>query len=375
VRGISLPLPKDYKDLDTFVNVEMGFPDEHPQVFKTETVKGVDGSYECVKRFRIERNRAFGRFLERRKITFEVVHNKGFLWGTAPLAKGTVELKHLLTQCEVHEVIELKDDKNSRVKCGRLEVRVRLRAPLNGPEIRTISENFLFLDAFAPAAAVTAPKVALPAAVKPPTSPAPAGKTVPPAKTQLPSPPPPQRAQPPAAKPQPAKAESTEGDGDDDEDDDDPESVDYMVSNEVLDAALKQCETKIKVLEATRKPVPAELADKLENIKIKMNDLSMKAEMGLLTMEGTWHESPRCFFFFFLALILLCVCFLNAVYMDMVKKAIAEEKQRALKFKQANKLVHAKAAMERLKSMQKEVDEVVAAQAAEEASEGGESAV
>ena len=85
--------------------------------------------------------------------------------------------------------------------------------------------------------------------------------------------------------------------------------------------------------------------------------------------------SSLLFFFFFLALILLCVCFLNAVYMDMVKKAIAEEKQRALKFKQANKLVHAKAAMERLKSMQKEVDEVVAAQAAEEASEGGESAV
>lgn len=72
MRGISLPLPKGHAQLDSYVVAGLPFPEGTLQTAKTETTHGVDPVYDCTKKMHIMRTRHFQRFIERKKITFEV---------------------------------------------------------------------------------------------------------------------------------------------------------------------------------------------------------------------------------------------------------------------------------------------------------------
>ena len=127
-------------DIDAFVCWEVGWPTDGPQVAQgkgnTDVVRnsgspgmmvvvvvvvgggggkggdvvlysmdGVEFQYKKV--VKIDRTKAFQRFLERKKATFEVFHNRGFLRKAISLGRAVVKLDDLLVHSEVYEVVEV----------------------------------------------------------------------------------------------------------------------------------------------------------------------------------------------------------------------------------------------------------------------------
>ena len=68
----------------------------------------ISKEFNYSKVLKIERTKAFQRFLERRKATFEVFHYRGFLRKSISLGRGMLKLDGLLNRTEVVEVVEVK---------------------------------------------------------------------------------------------------------------------------------------------------------------------------------------------------------------------------------------------------------------------------
>ncbi|OXB82081.1 UNVERIFIED_CONTAM: hypothetical protein H355_008960 [Colinus virginianus] len=145
VRGINLPAPPGVapKDLDAFVKFEFQYPStEQPQKSKTPVINNNNSpEYNQLFKLNINRNhRGFRRAIRSKGIKFEVFH-KG-----SDKHVGTAHLKldKLESECEVREIIEIFDGR--KPTGGKLEVKVRLREPLSGQDLQTITENWLVLE-------------------------------------------------------------------------------------------------------------------------------------------------------------------------------------------------------------------------------------
>lgn len=98
-------------DIDAYVMWDFGWPTESmagagsgkgttPSIKKT-----AKPDYNYFKTLGIERSRAFQRFVERRKATFEVWHYRGLLWKDYLIGRGQIALQPLLEHSEIHEII------------------------------------------------------------------------------------------------------------------------------------------------------------------------------------------------------------------------------------------------------------------------------
>ncbi|KAJ3332982.1 Coiled-coil and C2 domain-containing protein 1B, partial [Kappamyces sp. JEL0680] len=71
---------------------------------------GLTAEYQLKQTIKIERTKAFQRFLERRKATFEAYAVTKSLFGImstkTPLGKAVVKLDDLLSKCEIHQVVQ-----------------------------------------------------------------------------------------------------------------------------------------------------------------------------------------------------------------------------------------------------------------------------
>ncbi|KAM6129266.1 coiled-coil and C2 domain-containing protein 1B isoform 2-T3 [Phoenicopterus ruber ruber] len=112
VRGINLPAPPEYN-----------------QLFKLN----------------INRNhRGFRRAIRSKGIKFEVFHKGSFFRSDKQVGTAHLKLDKLESECEVREIIEIFDGR--KPTGGKLEVKVRLREPLSGQDLQTITENWLVLE-------------------------------------------------------------------------------------------------------------------------------------------------------------------------------------------------------------------------------------
>ena len=111
------------------------------------------------------------------------------------------------------------------------------------------------------------------------------------------------------------------------------ESVDLIVSNNVLEAELDQVTRQIAQYQVKKAKVPEDLTDRKQQLEIKMQLLVLQVQMGKLTMDA---------------------------YLAQVRQAITDTKSMAVQFKRGNKLDLAKRALARIKIMQDEVDEAAA---------------
>ncbi|KAK3836094.1 MAG: hypothetical protein JOS17DRAFT_536050 [Linnemannia elongata] len=141
-------------DIDAYVMWDLGWPTESmagagsgkgatPSIKKT-----AKPDYNYSKTLGIERTRAFQRFVERRKATFEVWHYRGLLWKDYLIGRGQIALQPLLDHSEIHEIIPLLDPTNRRNTGGKIEVKIRLQRPLLKPEIVVKEEKWLVIDEF-----------------------------------------------------------------------------------------------------------------------------------------------------------------------------------------------------------------------------------
>eukprot|EP00118_Oscarella_pearsei_P026785 m.310443 g.310443 ORF g.310443 m.310443 type:complete len:987 (+) comp51652_c0_seq1:29-2989(+) len=148
VRGVNLPPLKGYeaKDMDTYVAVEFPYPQDDPPKAKTSVAKGsVNPTYDQSFKFPIDRKqRAFGRVLKRRTVQVEVWLSRGFFHSDKLIGEAAVKIEDLETKSEVHECADLT--LNRKAVGGKLEVRVRMRQPLQGEDIEIVSDRWTIID-------------------------------------------------------------------------------------------------------------------------------------------------------------------------------------------------------------------------------------
>ncbi|CAH2310838.1 coiled-coil and C2 domain-containing 1B isoform X1 [Pelobates cultripes] len=149
VRGINLPAPSGTapNDLNAFVKFEFPYPStEQPQKNKTSVIKNTNSpEYEQSFKLNINRNhRGFKRVVQTKGVKFEIF-NKGvfLLKSDKQIGTANVKLDKLESQCEIREIVEVFDGRKQTG--GKLEVKVRLREPLNGQDLQTVTEKWLVL--------------------------------------------------------------------------------------------------------------------------------------------------------------------------------------------------------------------------------------
>ncbi|XP_018116398.1 coiled-coil and C2 domain-containing protein 1B-like isoform X2 [Xenopus laevis] len=149
VRGINLPAPSGVapNDLDAYVKFEFPYPSsEQPQKNKTLVIKNTNSpEYEQSFKLNINRNhRGFKRVIQTKGMKFEIFHKGFFLVRSdKQVGSASVKLDKLETQCEIREIVEVFDGR--KPTGGKLEIKVRLRDPLNGQDLQVVTEKWLVM--------------------------------------------------------------------------------------------------------------------------------------------------------------------------------------------------------------------------------------
>ncbi|XP_069051742.1 coiled-coil and C2 domain-containing protein 1A [Lepisosteus oculatus] len=148
VKGINLPAPTGLSnELDSSVRFEFPFPSlEEAQRDRTHTVKNTNCP-EFGENFKLNINRghrAFKRVVQSKGIKLEVVHKGGLFKNDKVVGTVQLKLEALESKCEIRELLEVLDGRKSTG--GHLEVRVRIREPLGGQQLETVTEKWLVID-------------------------------------------------------------------------------------------------------------------------------------------------------------------------------------------------------------------------------------
>ncbi|CAG8631475.1 6053_t:CDS:2, partial [Paraglomus brasilianum] len=298
------------------------------------------------------------------------------------LGKAVLKLDGLLKKAEIHEVLELYE--NRKPTGGKLEVRIRLQTPLDEAEVVTRTEKWLIIDEFnrnnpvfsalqtlsaqnAKAAGISvipstptstpsqtptsststrADSISTSSQQRVPQPPSTTAKTT--TRSNIANPARPEReavqnnvAQKDAHtqnKILPQQLDQGKNNGSSLEKSNELEqaeeelnNVDNLISNLVLEKEMGLVDSQIDTFKKQHKPVPEDLIDRKQALEIKMSLLVIQVESGQLTMDQ---------------------------YIAQVKASILKHKKLALTFKGAGKLDGAKQALARSKIMEKEVKEV-----------------
>uniref|UniRef100_A0A667ZEV0 Coiled-coil and C2 domain-containing protein 1B n=1 Tax=Myripristis murdjan TaxID=586833 RepID=A0A667ZEV0_9TELE len=144
IRGVNLPTPAGVSpsDLDASVRFEFPFPSaEEAQRDKTSTVKSTN-SPEFKEQFKLNINRtqrSFKRVVQSKGIKFEIIHKGGLFKTDKVIGNAQLKLEGLDNQCDIRDIIEVLDGR--KATGGKLEVRVKIREPLGGVHLQSVTEN------------------------------------------------------------------------------------------------------------------------------------------------------------------------------------------------------------------------------------------
>eukprot|EP01133_Synstelium_polycarpum_P006252 gene6252-7249_t len=315
---------------DTYITGEMPYPSsEAPFKFQTPSVSCTAKDYGFKVICNIERKKTLERSLKK-KITLVIYASRMFFMKSV-VGRCEIKLSDLLDKTEYVERVP-------KELGGFLEITVRMRTPFNGKEIKKTVEKALVLDGPISKEVVVAsqpttttnvvveattittpvktpsPPPSVPTTPITPTTPVtPIATTTTTTSTTTTSTPTPQ------PKPTPAKKEEEE------EEEEDIDSLDRVVSNDVMDNELE----KILAIMAT-KGANAELLDRKQAIELKKMVLETQVDSGVLTVEG---------------------------YTQQVQEAILKDQILAKKLMQEGKKDQAVRVMARVKIMRNELDQ------------------
>ncbi|KAF9172603.1 Coiled-coil and C2 domain-containing protein 1B [Mortierella sp. AD010] len=373
-------------DIEAYVLWDLGWPTENMAGAgsgkgSTPTAKrSSKPEFNFTKTLGIQRGMAFQRFAEKKKITFEVWHYRGFLWKGYFIGRAQLPLAALLNHSEIHQIIPLMDASNRRSTGAKIEVQIRLQQPL----LRRLGFPTPALTAPGSRPAGGVSKARTPAgratkaatapaspAARTPNSPASARSTVPvskpappkqaatstgtptttasPARDNRPAPVAPKASvpapKPPVAAPAakaPVPTSAIAGDPEESESEkalSELNNVDLLVSNMVLESEIQQAKQMIHDARAVGNSEAAEeYQDRLTQLEIKMKLLVIRVQTGQLTMDA---------------------------YCQSVNERIAKDRALAIEFKRIGMIAEAKKALARSKIMAQEMKEVEEAMAAQ----------
>nr|XP_049604077.1 coiled-coil and C2 domain-containing protein 1B isoform X6 [Syngnathus scovelli] len=149
VKAMNLPAPSGIQtyDLDAYIKFDFPYPStEQPQRHKTNVIKNSNcPEYNQSFSLSINRNhRGFRRVVTSKGLKLELLHKGGFLRSDKPIGTAHVKLEQLESQSEIREIVEVMDGR--KPTGGRVEVRVRLREPLNGQDMQASTVRWLVVD-------------------------------------------------------------------------------------------------------------------------------------------------------------------------------------------------------------------------------------
>ncbi|KAM9792024.1 coiled-coil and C2 domain-containing protein 1B isoform 4-T4 [Syngnathus typhle] len=149
VKGMNLPAPSGIQtnDLDAYIKFDFPYPStEQPQRHKTNVIKNSNcPEYNQSFSLSINRNhRGFRRVVTSKGLKLELLHKGGFLRSDKPIGTAHVKLEQLESQSEIREIVEVMDGR--KPTGGRVEVRVRLREPLNGQDAQASTVRWLVVE-------------------------------------------------------------------------------------------------------------------------------------------------------------------------------------------------------------------------------------
>ncbi|KAJ1726146.1 hypothetical protein LPJ61_005386 [Coemansia biformis] len=338
---------------DFYVQWELGWPRDKGTRGYTRTVRfkefddgngSVDTGYtHSVDMVDRQNTRPLQRWVERARLTVELYKYMGIIWGSQLIGRAVLPLAALRTQSEAAAAVEIKAASDSLTRAGRplpggpvfVDAAARLRLSLsNSPEVIVRSERWIYIDTIAPPQVPLAPPTPRPLPKpEPEERPKSESDTQPKPETeeqQLPSPKQ-QQQQQQQPREQPGVAESTNTESVDDI----AAKMDVMdgvVSNAALELELQLIPTRIKA--AGDKDTVSELQDLEAAIKLRMSVVAAQVETGTLTIQA---------------------------YMAAVAAEVAESKRWALAAKRGGRRDLAVRALQRVKAMQAELEEMAAA--------------
>jgi hypothetical protein len=122
--------------------------DENAEIFQTKTVNNTSNpEFNFKRKIKINRGKAFLRYIEKKKLVFEVFHVKGFLRRNISIGKATIKINKLSTNSELNFSVNLCDPNNPRkILNSKLDIKVRLHMPLTEHEYITKTEKWAILD-------------------------------------------------------------------------------------------------------------------------------------------------------------------------------------------------------------------------------------
>ncbi|CAH1388380.1 unnamed protein product [Nezara viridula] len=145
IHGINYNVPNP-KEIDTYVRYEFPFPSEDPKRDKTSTVYNTNNP-EYLTTFVIpilRTNRACQRVFKRHSLKLEIWSKGGFLRSDSLVGTVNVKLQPLETKCTIHDSFDLMDGRKQ--VGGKLEVKLRLRHPIQAKEVQQVQEKWLIID-------------------------------------------------------------------------------------------------------------------------------------------------------------------------------------------------------------------------------------
>ncbi|CAO0794104.1 unnamed protein product [Mucor circinelloides] len=347
IKAISLPTLDISTNLEPFVTYDFGgWPPENTAQAamnkgETPVVSGINPEFDFTIQIPISRtNRLFQRYVQRKKLTIEVFHNKytyGLFRRPVSLGKVIIPMDRLLTKSSIAGVFDLLD--GSRKKTGgKIDIQVNLREPLTGEDIAKRSERWLVLDAFGSTVSecLSLAHLTVGGPQRPPSS-SPRVEQVDPGTSNTP--------EETSATPQPIapveKQQATQPEQSNAPDNSELEAaeeefnnVDSIVSNMVMEHELNLVNSNLA--SKSGKQQKDDLQDRKQALEIKMNMLVIQVQTGILDMD---------------------------TYLENVQKRMDADRRLAIVFKKHNRLDLAKAALVRKKIMQDELDEARAAMA------------
>ncbi|KAI8071681.1 hypothetical protein BC940DRAFT_293419 [Gongronella butleri] len=309
-------------------------------------------------------NRAFMRYVQRKKIVLEVYHNRynyGFLRRPMLIGKVVIPLDPLLSKTSISDWFDLVDA-NRKKMGGKLLVSVNLHQPLQGEDIIQKSEPWLVMDAWTPNVSDLLYNVGLARTRYQPPAAAPSSASLSPSATTAAATPDTNSSEPapastlaeinPTPMPAPAaaapaatssgKSAASKGQPKQETANDELEaaedefnSVDVLVSNMVLEHEMNLAKSAVGTGQLGTRSKD-DWMDRQQALEIKMNMLVIQVQTGLLDMD---------------------------TYLAQVEKRMDRDRQLALIFKKHGRLDLAKAALTRKKIMNDELEEAKEAMA------------
>jgi hypothetical protein len=233
----------------------------------------------------LKRSKLAQQLYSRKKITIELLMNKGLFRGLYVVAMAIIPLADLLNKCStggdipLYSVDKASDGSNKKGKLigGVLKMQVTIRTPLVTPEMKVTEERELVIEAWPSVTPVSPPVAPAPAAILAASS-----SMKPPASTPV---------SPPAAV-APVTTDSNQKKKLEelaqqltDKEKNDPENIEFIVSNDVFEAEIQSIQNDLASGKVTDEGDQFALNIRLQTLQAKLQFLVFSVQNETLSLE------------------------------------------------------------------------------------------